>query len=346
MEGIRETLIKKREALQMSLTQLARVSGVTYYQVKRFEDGENISADHIIKIAAGLGFTLERPTLAPEVLEKFVPRELPKEVKAGDKRWKWTILGPTKKNKEDHAYVLCECECEKHTLRYVEWKRIKGNHSTSCGCDRAAKIAASKIATTEIGRADTPMYAGVNLTGQMFNNGKLLALNAPPRLFENRWEWLCQCQVHDVPPKYFRITKLQSGEIKGCGCHGGSEKKEAPTLGGMRLGFIRVLYETREGKKGTEYLTQCVVCKTRKWVRASNLLNHTGISCRCVPKQLIGRKIGKYFVVDNRERKNDAGLPEVFCEKENGNNVWVSKERLLRTLADELVKEKKSTAHK
>ena len=42
MEGIRATLIEKREALQMSRNQLAKLSGVSYNLVKKFEDGEDI----------------------------------------------------------------------------------------------------------------------------------------------------------------------------------------------------------------------------------------------------------------------------------------------------------------
>ena len=333
MEGVRATLIKKRETLQMSRNQLAKVSGVSYNLVKKFEDGEDISAVHIIKIAAGLGYTLERETLAPETLAKFTPYKLPKGVNAGDKKWKWTILGPSKRDKFKHAWVLCECECEKHTLRYVDWGRLSQNKSTSCGCDRKEKIAAAAKAA----KADTSLqYKGESLAGTLFNDGMLLALNTPPRLHANHWEWLCQCQVHDVPPKYFRISKLKSGEIKSCGCHGGSESEDTTYLGGKRLGFVKVRYETRKSKRGEERLVKCAVCGKTKWVLSSYLRKHKGISCYCTPRKLEGMTIGKYRVVDKTERKNNAGLPEILCDKEDGSQVWVSKEKILHTLATEM----------
>ena len=184
-----------------------------------------------------------------------------------------------------------------------------------------------------------------NLKGQTFGNGKLLALDAPPQLSESgHWEWLCQCQIHDVKPKYFRISKLERGAIKSCGCHGGSRyQKNNQDLIGQKLGFITVLNETRIKDNRPEFNVRCIICGREKWVRAEQLRKHVGISCICAPS-LKGRTIGKYYVLSSKGRKNDAGLPEMLCEIKNEDQVWVSTEKLLRTLAKEKLAEKKLKA--
>ena len=180
-----------------------------------------------------------------------------------------------------------------------------------------------------------------DLKGMLFGDGSLLALDAPPKRKNGKWYWLCQCQLHKVKPKYFRITKLLSGEIKSCGCHGGSVRKNNDDLVGQQLGFVKVFNETRINGNRPEFLVYCVVCHTEKWVRAENLRKHTGISCICTPR-LKHRKIGQYHVLDVPNRKNDDGLPEVLCKNEEGNEVWVLKEELLRALAHEMLEEKKA----
>ena len=338
MDGIRIILMQRRKTLQISESQLAKKACVSYAVIKKFESGEKISEDALMKIAQGLGYTLERNTIVPETLAKFVPYKLPKGVTAGDKVWKWTVLGPSKKDKHKHAWILCECECKKHTLRYVDWGRLSQNKSTSCGCDRTEKIAAADGVKPDV----SAKYDGQNLANKRYNDEQILALNMPPRFNDGHWEWMCQCQIHDVQPRYISIEALESGEIKGCGCYseGLCETKDIHSLARERFGFIKVLPETRMGKKGLEYKCRCVSCRKTKWVLATSLLKHEAISCNCIPKNLVGRQIGSYRLLDKAEHKDENGYPELRCEKEDGKVVYVRKELLWRTLANEL-REKK-----
>lgn len=184
----------------------------------------------------------------------------------------------------------------------------------------------------------SPPGSEMDLKGMVFGGGSLLALDAPPKRKKGKWYWLCQCQLHNVKPKYFRITKLLSGEIKSCGCHGGSVGKNNDDLVGQQIGFVKVFDETRINGNRPEYLVHCVVCNTEKWVRVENLRKHTGISCVCTPR-LKNRTIGQYTVLDATNRKNENGLPELLCKDKEGNEVRVLKEELLRTLAEELLAE-------
>ena len=185
----------------------------------------------------------------------------------------------------------------------------------------------------------SPPSCNKDLKGKRFGNGSLLALDAPPRCVNDKWEWLCQCQIHDVPPKYFRITKLESNTIKGCGCHGGSVRKNNKDLKDKQIGCIKVLNETRISGNRPEFKVCCIVCGREKWVRVENLRKHIGISCHCIPS-LKRRTIGPYYVLDAKDRRDTEGFPEMLCEKENGDEVWVHTEKLLRILAKELIAEK------
>ena len=48
-------------------------------------------------------------------------------------------------------------------------------------------------------------------------------------------------------------------------------------------------------------------------------------------------------MLDTKGRKNGKGLPEMLCEKEHGDEVWVLKEELLRTFAQELLAKNSKT---
>lgn len=186
----------------------------------------------------------------------------------------------------------------------------------------------------------SPPVCKKDLRGMVFGGGSLLALDAPPRLNNGKWEWKCQCLIHNVEPKYFRITKLESGAIKSCGCHGGNRYHiNNDDLIGKQIGYIKVRKETRVNNKRSEFKVRCVVCGRERWVRAENLRRHIGISCRCI-QTLKHHTIGKYYVLDTEGRKNGDGLPEMRCKKENGEEVWVLTEELLRTLAKEQLTKK------
>lgn len=184
----------------------------------------------------------------------------------------------------------------------------------------------------------TPPVCKKDLKGKVFGDGKLLALDCPPQQNNNgQWEWLCQCQIHDVPPKYFRVSKLESGSIKSCGCRGGRRYyKDNDDLIGQEVGLIKVLSENRIHRDRPEFKVRCVVCGREKWLRAENIRKHVGISCHCAPA-LKHRTIGRYYVL-KEERRNEKGFPEMLCEmKDSGDERWVLKEELLYTLAKELL---------
>ena len=54
---------------------------------------------------------------------------------------KWKVLYRTKNNSNNKVQWVCECSCEKHTIKPVEAKSLKAGTSTNCGCSRLETIA-------------------------------------------------------------------------------------------------------------------------------------------------------------------------------------------------------------
>lgn len=135
-----------------------------------------------------------------------------KEFIPGERIGAWEIVGPSKTDEYGHRLWLCHCTlCGKEA--YVEGTKLRRGKSTSCGCDRKEKIAAKATPATE---------PKENLRGRVF--GALTVLDDPPKKSStNHWEWKCRCNVCGTE-KYFRATKLRSGEVTSCGCQRGIKK--------------------------------------------------------------------------------------------------------------------------
>ena len=58
----------------------------------------------------------------------------------GQKFGKWMVLYRTENNKNNKTRWVCQCSCEKATIRLVETKSLKSNTSTNCGCERLKTI--------------------------------------------------------------------------------------------------------------------------------------------------------------------------------------------------------------
>lgn len=325
MEGIRSVLFQKRNEQGLSQTALAKKAGVSLYMVQKFENGGNPGIDRIIKIAAGLGCKLESETLLPETLEKYVPYKLPAEANVGSKHWKWTILGPAKRDRDRHTALLCECECKNHTLRYVDWNRLSRNKSTSCGCDRKDKIAAAARKKAEI----SPPAPDEDLRGQIFQS--YLVLDVPPRRNGGKWEWYCESQeTHEC--RWIRGTKLKSGEALGR--PKGRKSRVPEDMKGMQFGFLKVQKRRKMDKNGNIMVhAKCLGCGSVAYYRATHLLDHVTLSCGCAPKMKANVEIGPYILTGNK-RIGDSGFPEHECwiDSVTGQTEWVMREQLLRMI--------------
>ena len=52
----------------------------------------------------------------------------------GKKFGRWTVIKRVENNKNGDSMWLCQCSCDKHTLRVVRGGSLRQGKSTSCGC--------------------------------------------------------------------------------------------------------------------------------------------------------------------------------------------------------------------
>lgn len=73
-----------------------------------------------------------------------------RQLKVGDTFGKWKIIGDSRMNNE-HREWLCQCSCEKQTIRYVYENSLKSGRSTNCGCDALQKRIESRFKHGDFG---------------------------------------------------------------------------------------------------------------------------------------------------------------------------------------------------
>lgn len=68
---------------------------------------------------------------------------------------RWLVIDFGEKTKDGHKTWLCECQCDKHTRRYVKEYSLISQKSKSCGCLQREKAKESK---TKHGQCHTSLY--------------------------------------------------------------------------------------------------------------------------------------------------------------------------------------------
>ncbi len=58
-----------------------------------------------------------------------------KDIKIGDTFGRWTVIGDVRHN-DGQVEWLCQCNCEKKTIRYVNAYSLKSGNSNGCGCEK------------------------------------------------------------------------------------------------------------------------------------------------------------------------------------------------------------------
>ncbi len=101
--------------------------------------------------------------------------------------------------------VLCQCSCEKGTVRMIRWSHLKAGNSKSCGC---------------LTREMAGKYCWDDLTGRVF--GYLIPF-IPISGGEWGCKWICYCDPElggcgDIT-KPILAGNLKAGTTTSCGCY-------------------------------------------------------------------------------------------------------------------------------
>ena len=121
----------------------------------------------------------------------------------GTKFGHWTVIGEPIRDKNGyHKKYLCECDCEKHTQRYVDSQNLKRGKSISCGCVTAE---CTRKRRTKHGEAGTRLfYILVNMKERCFNPNSNAYKN-----YGERGIVVCQEWMHSY--ECFRDWELKNG---------------------------------------------------------------------------------------------------------------------------------------
>lgn len=135
-------------------------------------------------------------------------------------RWKVLFLDEEKTKQKKSTYWVCECQCEKHTVKSIRASHLKDGSSKSCGCYRNEQVRKSNMK---------------DITGMHF--GFLEAIEPTERRRSTSVVWKCYCS--NCNSYCFKAENdLNKGTIS-CGCiTSKGELKIKQLLKEMNLNFV------------------------------------------------------------------------------------------------------------
>lgn len=141
--------------------------------------------------------------------------KLKTDIQKGDKFGRWVVLEPNVYNPNSTAKTkircsLCQCSCEKKTVKYIQNANLRKGASLSCGCLRGEQLA--------IKNAESSSVKIGNKYGKLTVIDDLGMRLQPSRNKHERWS-LCQCDCGSEPIEV-KNNMLQNGWKKSCGCMG------------------------------------------------------------------------------------------------------------------------------
>jgi hypothetical protein len=246
-----------------------------------------------------------------------------KDIQIGDRYGRWTVIKKGKieckydKNNRLRykQYWLCECSCEKHTVREVNGEALKNGSSNSCGCIYKEKA-------LNLGNKQSK-----DLTGKRFGNLTVLYFSGHKQKSRLRRYWHCKCDCGEELD--VEISSLTSGHTKSCGCLSKND------LTGRRFGKLTVIEKDNYWSKeygATTYECECD-CGNIKYIRSSSLVTGNIRSCGCINKEiedLVGQQFGELTVLRFVEKKyyEETSINMWECECTCGNVVTVAQNNL------------------
>lgn len=135
------------------------------------------------------------------------------KVNVGDIYGKWKVLqvgvkNPESKAKNPPSMALCECQCEKKTKRYLEYRALYDGRSTSCGCNRSEIVAKGNKTRSSV------------KVGNIYGYLEVIEDLGFRRQSRGRNESWYKCKCYNCGNENFETNgnNLQTGMTTSCGC--------------------------------------------------------------------------------------------------------------------------------
>lgn len=178
---------------------------------------------------------------------------------------RWTVLERAE-NRGNQPYWVCECGCEKHTIKEIKGSALRRGESKSCGCWRH-----------EFNQKD--------LTNQKF--GSLIAIRPTEKRSGSQVVWECLCNCGNTC--YVGASNLICGHTSSCGC---ARKNSAlfKDLTGQQFGLLTAIKPT-EDRDFSNVIWECR-CQCGKYclVSSNKLLMGRKTSCGCTQRKSRGEE--------------------------------------------------------
>ncbi|MCK9319831.1 hypothetical protein [Methanoculleus sp.] len=196
----------------------------------------------------------------------------------------WKVLREVERDIDNNRQFLCECRCEKHTIRVIKQYSLNRNETNSCMCSNYKDLTGMKFGKLTVLRFDQKAYDDGK------KNNKYV------------YKWICECDCKEKDKNIVSVSKsnLITGHTSSCGCYCIERIKDSCTqdLTNLRFGKLVVIKRdapkiSKKGNKTEMWLCQCD-CGTIKTISHSALKQGRTISCGCIQSKM-EFKAKKYF---------------------------------------------------
>lgn len=218
---------------------------------------------------------------------------------------KWTVIGDIE-NIQGRILVLCQCSCQKKTIRKVLLDSLLGNKSKSCGCSKGGH-----------NREDLTKYVGT-----AFGRWNVIGIGERDR--HDKATLICECSCEKKTVKSVGLGELKKGASSSCGCY----RKELLSNDidehiGKQFGKWIIL-ATSSNKWGHRvFKCQCSCeSKTISYIQPSYILTGKSTNCGCNHKiqGIVGQKYGRLTILEE-VGKDNLGKRRVLAECDCDGNI-------------------------
>lgn len=212
---------------------------------------------------------------------------------------RWQVLAlDEEKTKTDfkHSWWICECNCEKHTVKSITMNNLKRGKTLSCGCN---------------------LIRAEDMIGKRY--GRLIVLNIEEHIHNRRGKMIhCKCDCgKDV---IVCCTDVKEGKTTSCGCRQEEARHEKIIdMTGKIFNYIEVLELDKE-KTLQEHCAywkcKCLLCGQNKSIKGTYIRTGHTKSCGCI-KSYPELKISQILKENNILFKREFTFSDLKGESNN-----------------------------
>lgn len=202
-----------------------------------------------------------------------------------------TVLRQALKEKGKHTKWVCQCSCEKGTIKIVDGSALRSGHTQSCGClavengiKKQLEEQKAKLIGKKFGHLTVVSFAGYEGTNS--HRGRRIV-------------WHCKCDCEAGGEIDVVQDRLVSGNVSSCGCDRWKTPPNFIDLTGQKFGELEVIARAPSVKGRTYWRCKCSCGNDSYIVQSARLISGEVIHCSDTIhyiKDKVGNKYGDLTV--------------------------------------------------